>query len=176
VQRIATVGGSKTRPAIGIGGPIDAPAGGAWRLFGSVVVDSGMAMHAGAVIMVVVVVGMRVVVASTLAETHGVRMGVGLVAVRVAMLDETRGNRPDRQPDDDGEGGAANAVRHASTQEADGSVHRTALATRTVAISRSRIWRQAPVVGLPQFASAIAGVRGVSARVRTASRAAENGH
>jgi hypothetical protein len=194
VQRIAAIGGSEARPAIGIAGPVDArvvivsvaAAGGAWRLFSSVVVlvvGGGMAMHAGAVIVVVDLgvpmsalamplgmpvgitldvvpvneqcvpdiggvarVGMRMVMAGTVAETHRVRMSVGALPVRVAMLDETRGNRPDRQPDDDGEGRPANAVRHASTQEADGSVHRTALATITVdPISRSRIWRQAPL-------------------------------
>jgi hypothetical protein len=214
VQRIAAIGGSEARPAIGIAGPVDArvvivsvaAAGGAWRLFSSVVVvvGGGMAMHAGAVIVVVDLgvpmsplgmplgmpvgitldvvpvneqrvpgigniarVGMRMVMANTVAETHRVRMGVAAVPVRVTMLDETRGDRADRQPDDDGEGGAANAVRHASTQEADGSVHRTALATIPVdPISRSRLWQQAP---LPESGAA---ARACGPR----TGAAENGH
>jgi hypothetical protein len=108
VQRIAAVGGSEARPAILVGAPVNAVvampvtmAGSAWRLFGSVVVDGGMAMRAKAVILVVDIdvpmsagiggiahVGMRVVMACTVAETHRVRMGVGAVPVHVAMLNQ----------------------------------------------------------------------------------------
>jgi hypothetical protein len=93
VQRIAAVGGSEARPAMGVGAPVDArivpvtAGGSAWRLFGSVMVDGGMAMHAGAVIVVVdidVPMSAEVVV---LAMAVGTPVGT---AVAVVPMNEQR--------------------------------------------------------------------------------------
>jgi hypothetical protein len=125
---------------------------------GIVVVDGDMAMTAGAVVVVAVngavLVGTavdavpvygalvasraaiaRVAIACRAPQAHRVRMGVDPVPMRVAMLDQTRGRRRDREPGGEGEDGAADAVRRAPAEEAEVDAHRTA-----VAESRRTIW------------------------------------